>query len=211
LTGGCDVIGFLGDWKRHLELIGEATELARKHDLPALAHIICPFHEGFARIFARDFATGEQRMRQGVERWAAAGGKSELTQGYTLLAEALTGLGRYDDALADVTKAGAMMDDTGQRHWEPEIYRVSGEIHSMRPGGSVKLAEADLQRALGTARERHAKTWELRAAISLARVWQKHGKHRQARELLAPVYDWFTEGIETPDLKAARALLDGLE
>lgn len=74
--------------------------------------------------------------------------------------------------MADVTKAGEVMEATGERHWEPEIYRVRGEIDWLRSGGSAELAEAGFQRALDIARERQAKTWELRAAISLAKRWR---------------------------------------
>jgi hypothetical protein len=108
LTGGSDVIAFMGDWGHHLELIAEARELARKHGLPFVEQIVCPFHEGFARIFGKDFAAGERCMRQGADGWAGAGGRTELTQAYTLLSEALTGLGRYDDAWPTSPRPGKL-------------------------------------------------------------------------------------------------------
>jgi predicted ATPase len=209
LTGGSDVISFLGDWDCHLELIAEARELGQKYELP-FVDFICDFHEGFARISAKDFAVGEQTLRQGLNVWEESGGTSELTQGYALLAEALTGLGRYDSALSDVIKASEWMEKTDERYWEPEIYRVRAEIDLLRTGGSAELAEAGFLRALDISRQRKTKTWELRAATSLAKLWQRQGKPRQVHELLDPIYEWFQEGIETPELKQAKALLEGL-
>ncbi|UCD69098.1 MAG: hypothetical protein JSW48_03120, partial [Betaproteobacteria bacterium] len=209
LTGGSDVISFLGDWSRHLELIAEARVLGQQYELPFL-DFICDFHEGFARISAKEFAAGERSLRQGLNAWEESGGTGELTQGYALLAEALTGLGRYDSALTDVIKAGEWIDKTGERHWESEIYRVRGEIDLLREGGSAELAEAGFRRALDISREKKTKTWELRAATSLARLWQRQGKHQEGRELLTAIYEWFQEGIETSDLKEAKFLLDEL-
>jgi predicted ATPase len=207
LAGGTDVVAFLGDWQRHVELIAEARELARKYELPFAENCVCAFHEGFARIAGKDFAAGEQSMRQGLDLWAESGGRWQLTEAHTFLAEALMGLGRYDEALANVTKAGELMEVTGERYWEPEIYRVRGEIELLRVGGSTDAAEAGFRRALDVARDTQAKTWELRAATSLARLWRSQGKPAEARDLLTPVTDWFTEGIDTPELKEAKTLL----
>ena len=209
LTGGSDVISFLGDWDCHLERIAEARALGQQYELP-FVDFICDFHEGFARITAQDFAAGEQSLRQGLTVWEESGGKSELTQAYTLLAEALAGLGRYDNALSDVIKASEWIEKTDERYWEPEIYRVRGEIDLLRTGGNAELAEANFRRALDISREKKTKTWELRAATSLAKLWQRQDKPREGRELLAPIYEWFQEGIETPELKQAKALLEEL-
>ena len=91
--------------------------------------------------------------------------------------------------------------------WEAEINRTAGEITLMPPDGDAAKASMYFERALGVARQQQAKSWELRAAMSLARLWRDQGKVKEARELLAPVYDWFTEGFDTRDLKEAKALL----
>jgi predicted ATPase len=91
-----------------------------------------------------------------------------------------------------------------------EVHRIAGEIALMSPEPDAAKAEAYLERALAVARKQQAKTWELRAAISVARLWRDQGKPQQAREVLAPVYGWFTEGFDTSDLKEAKALLDAL-
>jgi predicted ATPase len=99
---------------------------------------------------------------------------------------------------------------TKQTWCEAEIHRTAGEIELMSRAPDAEKAEAHFGRAITTARKQQAKSWELRAATSLARLWRDQGKPQQARELLAPIYSWFTEGFETRDLKEAKALLDEL-
>jgi predicted ATPase len=101
------------------------------------------------------------------------------------------------------------METTNERWYEAEVYRVVGEIARMSPGRATKV-QAYFERALAVARQQLAKSWELRAAMSMARLWRDQGKQKEARDLLAPVYNWFTEGFDTLDLKEAKALLDGL-
>jgi predicted ATPase len=102
------------------------------------------------------------------------------------------------------------VDRTNERWCEAEVNRVTGEIVLMSPKRDVPQAESYFERALSVARQQQAKSWELRAAMSLARLWRDQGKVQQARELLASVYGWFTEGFETRDLKEAKALLEEL-
>ena len=102
------------------------------------------------------------------------------------------------------------MESTKETWWQPEINRVAGEIALMSPQPDATKAQSHFERALAVARQQQAKSWELRAAMSLARLWRDQGKPHQARELLAPVYGWFTEGFDTRDLKEAKALLEEL-
>ena len=99
---------------------------------------------------------------------------------------------------------------TKETWWEAEVNRDAGEIALLSPERDVAKAEAHFERALAVARQQQAKSWELRAAMSMARLWRDQGKRDEARELLAPVYGWFTEGFNTLDLKEAKALLDQL-
>jgi predicted ATPase len=101
-------------------------------------------------------------------------------------------------------------ETTKERWWDAEINRVAGEIALKQPDQDAAKAEAYFDRALAVARQQRAKSWELRASMSLARLWRDQGKVQQARELLAPVYGWFTEGFDTRDLKEAKALLEEL-
>jgi predicted ATPase len=126
------------------------------------------------------------------------------------LARAYAELGRYDDAWRCIGEAIAAVETTKERRWQPEANRVAGEIALKSPQPDVAKAEAYFERALAVARQQQAKSWELRAGMSLARLWRGQGKVQQARELLAPVYGWLTEGFDTRDLKEARALLEEL-
>ena len=99
---------------------------------------------------------------------------------------------------------------TKEKWYEAEIHRTAGEIALMLPEPDAVKAEGDFDRALAVAREQQARSWELRAAMSMARLWRDQGKRDEARDLLAPVYGWFCEGFDTLDLKEAMALLDEL-
>ena len=126
------------------------------------------------------------------------------------LASAHAELGQFDDAWSHIGKAVTMVETTQERFAEAEIYRVAGIMAlKSRPPDPAK-AHSYFQRALSVARAQHAKSWELRAAKSLARLWRDQGKREEARELLAPLYGWFTEGFDTLDLKEAKALLGEL-
>src|SRR6516165_4148243 len=99
---------------------------------------------------------------------------------------------------------------TKETMFEAEVHRIAGEIEMLSPESDATKAEGYFERALDVARQQQAKSWELRAAMSLARLWRDQGKVREARELLAPMYGWFTEGFDTRDLKEAKALLEEL-
>jgi predicted ATPase len=103
------------------------------------------------------------------------------------------------------------VETTKERMWEAEVNRMAGEIALKSPEPHAVKAEAYFERALAVARQQQAKSWELRAATSMARLWRDRGKRDEARDLLAPIYGWFTEGFDTLDLKQAKALLDVLE
>jgi len=126
------------------------------------------------------------------------------------LARAHAELGQFDDAWRRVSEAMTEIETTKERWQEAEVHRVAGEIALMSPGAGTAEAEAYFERALGIAREQQAKSWELRATMSVARLRRDQGKPQQARDLLAPVYGWFTEGFDTLDLKQAKALLEEL-
>jgi len=109
-----------------------------------------------------------------------------------------------------VHEATTTVEATGESWCEAEINRIAGEIALASPESDAATAQAYFESALAVARQQQAKSWELRAAMSLARLWHDRGKPQQARELVAPVYGWFTEGFDTLDLKEAKALLNEL-
>ena len=126
------------------------------------------------------------------------------------LALAHAKLGQFDDAWRCIGEAMTLIETTKERLWEAEVHRTAGEIELMSRAPDAEKAEAYFERAITTARKQQAKSWELRAATSLARLWRDQGKRQQARDLLAPIYGWFTEGFNTLDLKEAKALLGEL-
>jgi predicted ATPase len=126
------------------------------------------------------------------------------------LARAYAELGQFDDAWRSIGEAMTAIETTKERWFEAEVRRIAGEVALLSPEPDAAKAEAYFERALTVARQQQAKSWELRAAMSLARLWRDQGKRDEARDLLAPVYGWFTEGFDTPDLKEAKALLDEL-
>jgi predicted ATPase len=113
--------------------------------------------------------------------------------------------------LSALTEALVETGKTGDRRWIAELYRLKGELGLQSEAGGQDEAEESFHRAIAIARGQHAKSLELRAATSLARLWRDQGKRQEARDLLAPVYGWFTEGFDTLDLKEAKALLDRLD
>ena len=126
------------------------------------------------------------------------------------LAWAYAELGRCDEASRCIDEVITTLETTEERWFEAEASRVAGEIRLRLPMADATKAQGYFERALTVAREQQAKSWELRAAMSLARLWRDQGKVQEARELLAPVYGWFTEGFDTRDLKEAKALLEEL-
>ena len=119
-------------------------------------------------------------------------------------------LGKFDDARRYIADAMNSIETNKEKWFEAEVNRVAGEIALKSPAPHTAKAEGYFERALAIARQQQAKSWKLRAAMSLARLWRDQGKVLQARELLAPVYGWFTEGFDTRDLKEAKALLKEL-
>ena len=127
-----------------------------------------------------------------------------------MLAEVADHLGHPEDGLQALAEAYTLMEQHEERWWEAEVHRLRGVLLLRQPGTPQAEAETWLQRALDVARRQEAKSLELRAAMSLSRLWQQQGKQAAARELLAPIYGWFTEGFDTADLLEAKALLDEL-
>jgi TOMM system kinase/cyclase fusion protein len=168
------------------------------------------FHRGLALAAQGQGEEGVTQIRQGLMDILATGAVLVRSQFLALLAEACGKIGQVDEGLRVLAEAQAAMDESGRRNYEAEIYRLQGEFLLHQAVLDTAQAEAYLQHALTIARRQQAKSWELRAAMSLSRLWQRQGKYAEARELLAPVYGWFTEGFDTADLQEAKALLEAL-
>ena len=165
---------------------------------------------------------GKAQIQQGLAAYRATGAMGLRPYHLALLAEASAKGGQIAEGLEALAEALATVARSTARWWEAELYRLRGELLVMRgtgKGGSrtaptetsmVAEAEACFQQALGVARRQQAKSLELRATMSLSRLWQRQGKSHAARQVLAEVYAWFTEGFDTPDLQEAKALLEAL-
>jgi predicted ATPase len=126
------------------------------------------------------------------------------------LARAHAEIGQFDAATRCIGETMTAMETAKERWCEAEAHRIAGEIALLSPEPDAAKAEAYFNQALSVSRAQEAKSWQLRAAMSLARLWRHQGKPQHARELLAPIYGWFTEGFDTRDLKDAKTLLDAL-
>ena len=149
-------------------------------------------------------------LRQGIAAWRATGQALHAPYFCTLLAEVFAHLGHTEDSLQVLVEGHTLVEQHEERWWEAEIARLRGVVLLRRPETPQTEAEAWLQRALDVARRQEAKSLELRAAMSLARLWWQQGKREEARALLAEIYGWFTEGFDTADLQEAKALLEEL-
>jgi predicted ATPase len=180
-----------------------AVALSTEEGFPQLAAMgtsLC----GWALAMQGQTEAGMAQVRQGMTAWRAAGGAVLVPYFCTVLAEVCDHLGHTADALQALDEAHTLVEQQGERWWEAEIYRLRGVLLLRQTGTSQAEAETCLLRALDVARRQEAKSLELRAAMSLARLWQQQGKRDAALESLAEVYGWFIEGFDTADLLDAK-------
>jgi class 3 adenylate cyclase/predicted ATPase len=186
-----------------------ALAICVNHVLPQrVAHgLMC---SGRALISLDDAERGHDRVAKGFSQWRELGARSWTGAFGTWVAEATAAIGGLEDALAISAQTLDHIQRVSERAFEPESHRVRGELLLRQGVVATKDAEGCFWRGLELARELCAKSWELRAASSLAAFWRDQGKRSEAYDLLAPIYGWFTEGFDTPDLKEAKSLLDEL-
>ena len=151
-----------------------------------------------------------QIMNVGIDAMRSTGATFFMAWHLSQLAKAHATIARFDEARQCIGEAMTAVEATKEKWCEAEVHRLAGEIALLSPEPDAPKATTYFKRALAVARQQQAKSWELRAAMNLARLWRDQGKVQQARELLAPVYGWFTEGFDTRDLKEAKALLEDL-
>jgi predicted ATPase len=215
---------------RDVQAVQERTEallgLAREQSFPFWL-ALGAFRQGWVLAEQGQGKEGIVQMSQGMAAGQAIGSALSRPWGLALLANAYGRAGQTEDGLSVVTEALTVVDKTGERCDETELYRLKGELtfqqfkvqgsrfkvtdpRSLTPDPQAE-AEACFQKAIGIARRQQAKSLELRAVMSLSRLWQQQGKKEEARQMLAEIYGWFTEGFDTKDLQEAKALLEELE
>ena len=163
---------------------------------------------GWTLADSRTAHEGISELEQGLDETLRAGTEVIVPYFLGLLADSCRSVGREEDATGALEGALALSQAKGLCFWDAELHRLQGEILLGRDHTLHEKAEGCLRRALEIARTQEAKSFELRAATSLARLWQRQGRKEEAHAILQPVYDWFTEGFDTADLKDAKALLE---
>jgi predicted ATPase len=189
------------------DIAGEGLTVATEYDLASPQ--MCRFMRGWAVARAGVRSEGLAEMQQAQAAMKAAGSKIWGSHFSGMIAEVCDEAGRIEGGLAAVTEGLAFVDETGERYYEAELHRLRGELVLLQHGASAFTeADACFHRALEIARKQEARSWELRAAMSLVRLWQGRERHADARRVLSGVYATFTEGFDTKDLEDARSLLE---
>ena len=209
-------MGTLNNVIQTLTLCGDYADADEKAtQLTALGHEKGPFWKtngelahGCVLALTGKAPDAIQILTSAIATFRATGSTWSLPFRLACLAKAHAELGQFEEASRRLDEAMMIVEASKEVWAQAEILRVAGEIALMSPEHDAAKAEAYFERALVVARQQQAKSWELRASMSLARLWRSQGKAQHARELLAPVYGWFTEGFDTRDLKEAKALLD---
>jgi predicted ATPase len=165
------------------------------------------FWWGWALAVQGQGEAGLAQMYQGMTAVLATGQMLSRPLGLVLLAEAAEHVGQVEEGLRLLAEALTAFEASGRGDMLAETYRLQGELLLRQDVPDAAQAEACFQQALAVARRQQAKSWELRAAMSLSRLWLQQGRNKEAHDLLAPIYDWFTEGFDTADLQEAKALL----
>ena len=203
------VHGQRGEIDRSRERAEEVVVLAERLGFPLYLGL-GRFSRGCARVESGEGKAGIAEMQQALGELAGIGSGLGAPSLLFFLAEGLRKVGRHDDALGALALGVARAEQQGQHYYDAELHRLRAEILLDMDGNAVEEAEALFDQSLEIARRQEAKTFELRAATSLARLWQRQGKRDAAQALLAPLYAWFTEGFDTRDLKDAKTLLEEL-
>jgi predicted ATPase len=191
------------------QLADQLVDLATAQALP-LQIALGMLRQGWARCQYGQIAEGLRHTQEGLAGYRATGARVWCSLYEAMLAEGYYQVGEGEAGLRSITRALQEVDIYEERCWEGELYRLKGLLLQSVRGDEQTAAETCFHQALDVARHQQARSLELCAAMSLARLWQQQDKRQDAYELLAPVYNWFTEGFDTADLQEARALLKAL-
>jgi predicted ATPase len=196
--------------ERLLERVSEADRLEQKHSIPFVSQVMVRQAEGLARLRNAQYPEAISLLRIGLEGWNKHGGHSRVPYLKSALAEAIARNGNVDQALTILEECFEQIERSGwqERSHLAEVLRLKGWMLIQQEKHTE--AEQALRASIDWARQQQAKSWELRSSTTLAELLMARGERDAARALLEPIYNWFTEGFDTHDLKAARTLLDSL-
>jgi predicted ATPase len=204
---------YVSQFRRDVPAVHEQAEalvaLSTEQGLPLFAALGTSFR-GWALAMQGQGEEGMAQIRQGIASFRATGAVLTVPYLCTVRADIAIHLGHRAECLQMLDEAHTLVEQHGERWWEAEIARLWGVVLLWQPATPQVEAETCFQQALDVARRQGATSLELRAAMSLARLWQQQGQRAEARVLLAPIYGWFTEGFDTADLQEAKALLEEL-
>ena len=184
--------------------------ISREHDFGPEMSSISRCTRGWALVYKGDLDNGLAEVKAGNDACWATGSSVVRAGAHTMFAEACTATGQFEEAKDALDQAFSAIEEYKEARWEAECHRIAGDLLLRSNVDQQVKAAAAYQAAIEVAQSQQSKSFELRAATSLARLWHSHGNIKDAHELLAPVYEWFTEGFDTADLKDAKALLDEL-
>jgi len=207
LTAAARLLSVVGDNAALEQRVGELVSVATEQGFPHW-RAAGTIYRGWLQVNNGNVTGGLCLLRSGSAALRSTGAESLRPYHIALLARAHEIAGHIEEAATQLDDAVQIVERTGERWFEPELYRHKGRLLLRR--GDAEAAEQQYRKALNIAREQEAKLWELRGAVSLARLRRDQGRYAEARDLLAQVYGWFTEGFDTPDLKEAKALFDEL-
>ena len=207
LTFGARLLSLVGDNAALGERTDQLFSLAIEQGFPFWRAEGTTFR-GWVKVKNGDVAEGMSLLHSGSSAYRASGAVTMMPGFLALLAGACETAGRVEEGLTLLDEGLQLVERTGERQFAAELNRYKGQL--LLRQGKDEAAEELYRKALSIAEEQEAKLWELRAAVSLARLWRDRRYRAEARDLLVPVYGWFTEGFDTPDLKDAKALLDEL-
>jgi predicted ATPase len=210
LTYGALLFEHVGEPEELLKRVEEGERVARENSLLFVTEVLVRLQFGAALIRKGEFTAGVASLKAGRAIWENGGGRLAI-HSKSALAEGMAQLGDLDGALDLIGEIIAQIERPGweERHYYAETLRIKGWVLSLK--GDLEGAERNYLASLDWARQQQAKSWELRTSTSYARLMRDQGRPREAHDLLAPVYGWFTEGFDTLDLKEARSLLEQLK
>jgi predicted ATPase len=210
LTGGSGALIYRREPEPLIRRANEAIDIARAQCMPVVENVRVPIWQSPALLELGQLEECVHQLRSGLQAWRQIGGNLLAPFCLGVLADALGRMGRVKEALGVIDEGVAEVEARGERCHEAELHRIKGELMFKQGRRLHREAEACFRKSITVALEQNTRSWELRAVTSFARLLADEGKRTEAHDLLEPIYNWFTEGLDTADLKDAKTLLNEL-